>query len=370
MGFALFDQSDVFNPLDYGLNVGDILYVTAIGGGGGGAAGYKDKTALGGTGGPTSFGSYISAPGGSGGGIAGDPSGIGTIGTYLGSSTGGGAGGWFPGWDTYTGSALPSLMAQIGYQSAYMYAPKTLAGWGVSEAGWATNYEAQSSTTITILTYARNVLFETGAIVRPMKRTGYATGSSPSVSSTPYAYWFCQTAASVIGGGFAPFGRMYTSHFNGSNQTSSNMESHGGAVGGLGYGAGGAGGASCYVYNSASNYGSAAQGAGGNSGVLVSKMIKLTSTSVIPVSVGGGGAGGYGCYYTSNAAYQLSKNGADGTAGAGGAGLTINGKEYGKGGYGSTPGGEGYTHTSAALNLSNPQTIGGGGAGGCVAIWW
>lgn len=30
MGFTLFNQSDTFDPLDYGLRVGGVLYVTAI----------------------------------------------------------------------------------------------------------------------------------------------------------------------------------------------------------------------------------------------------------------------------------------------------------------------------------------------------
>lgn len=61
MGFLLYEKSDTFDPNDYGLKIGDSLFVVAVGGGSSGATGSNAPNA----GTASSFGSYITAPGGS-----------------------------------------------------------------------------------------------------------------------------------------------------------------------------------------------------------------------------------------------------------------------------------------------------------------
>lgn len=74
MGFVLFEESGTFNPLDWGLSVGDMLTLVVVGGGGGGAGVTgtngrveEGKTAAGNNGGTSSFGNILSALGGAGG---------------------------------------------------------------------------------------------------------------------------------------------------------------------------------------------------------------------------------------------------------------------------------------------------------------
>ena len=115
--------------------------------------------------------------------------------------------------------------------------------------------------------------------------------------------------------------------------------------GGLGYGAGG-GSASPSTYT-----------AGGCSGELREANIVLTSADSIAITVGGGGAGGG--YYTNGTSYP----GGDGGAGAAG---TVQSSYFCPGGYGEmipTPSTR-YTSSSYGYYAA------GGGAGGCVAIWW
>ncbi|WP_027399092.1 hypothetical protein [Anaerovorax odorimutans] len=99
--------------------------------------------------------------------------------------------------------------------------------------------------------------------------------------------------------------------------------------GGGGYGAGGGGG---------SNYSGTY---GGNSGKVEYATHKLTTLVAITVSVGGGGAGA-----------SDHGNGASGTITGGG----IGDADAGNGGYNNVGGGD--------------EAYGGGGAGGCVIVFW
>lgn len=60
MGYVLFTSSGTFKPADYGLAPGDIIQITAIGGGAGGAG----RGGLGSAGSASSFGKILTAPGG------------------------------------------------------------------------------------------------------------------------------------------------------------------------------------------------------------------------------------------------------------------------------------------------------------------
>lgn len=65
MGFALFESSGTFNPASYGLVIGDVLQVVAVGGGRGGVGVYTSRSVDGANGGASSFGSYVTAAGAS-----------------------------------------------------------------------------------------------------------------------------------------------------------------------------------------------------------------------------------------------------------------------------------------------------------------
>lgn len=72
MGYILYTASGTFNPADYGLSVGDVITVVAIGGGGGGAGRYtnsrgQSSVRSGEAGTATSFGSLLTCKGGSAG---------------------------------------------------------------------------------------------------------------------------------------------------------------------------------------------------------------------------------------------------------------------------------------------------------------
>lgn len=110
MGMLLFNKSGTFIPSNYGLSVGDVIYVVCVGGGGGGCCLGWGASQSGGSGGASSFGSILTAKGGSGGVAAMEVNGAvqGTVGQSRGGKCyvgpregmfggGGGAGGWYPG---------------------------------------------------------------------------------------------------------------------------------------------------------------------------------------------------------------------------------------------------------------------------------
>lgn len=61
MGFLLYEESGTFIPTDYGLKVGDTIFVVAVGGGSSGVGAGSSINA----GTASSFGNYVTAPGGS-----------------------------------------------------------------------------------------------------------------------------------------------------------------------------------------------------------------------------------------------------------------------------------------------------------------
>lgn len=68
MGYVLYTASGTFNPTAYGLSPGDALNLVLVGGGGAGyARNQNGNTAVGATGGTSSFGGIVSALGGAGG---------------------------------------------------------------------------------------------------------------------------------------------------------------------------------------------------------------------------------------------------------------------------------------------------------------
>ena len=239
MGFALFTKSGTFNPSDYGLVPGDVLSVVVVGGGGGGC-GYTNnaddsKYGYPGTaGGASSFGSYISAAGGGSGNSVGQS--LGGYGDAHYNAGGGGAGGWYPGVQMVNCPGFPGFLDGIS-PGELMMSPSNGGCGG----------------------FCRPAYLD----ARALPTCGTSGGGGGAVEPG--------SLAGVGGGGG-------TGLVSDNTDTSINYASGGG---GAGYGAGGGGGAR-------RNYDYA--GSGGNSGIVMQKMVKLPSMSAIPVTVGAGGA--------------------------------------------------------------------------------
>lgn len=392
MGFALFDQSSTFNPLDYGLSPGDNIAVIAVGGGGGGGVGtirayyssanYYRGHLPGGTGGASSFGAYVTALGGAGGAGWGayrsswstaaptsQPVANATQGRYCAKAVSdrvgnniatAGAAGWLPGYNWYADNSDIDLRmyisADVERSCLRFEMHPGLSGlpawpasqiWNTASTDYSTLYveypNAQLYCPVTLpafhIMYYNNYLY-IGANVH-------------------------QRMCAISGGnGCRPL-----------NTSSSFTDACTPAFGGAGYGAGGGGASVAYTtfYN---NVRAQNAGNGGNSGEVIYANVQLTSLEPIAITVGGGGGGaGYACYDSTSSYTSYAYEGKAGAAGAAGAACSSNHENAG--GYGSTPGGHGISaandaYTSYVLYSSNyGRYVGaGGGAGGCVAIWW
>ena len=387
MGFVLFDQSGTFNPLDYDLSPGDNLAVIAVGGGGGGGVGacqaqtggaaYYRGHLPGGTGGSSSFGSYVTAIGGAGGAgygpysswgtskITNVPVANGSQGRYqakaaysvLGTA---GAAGWLPGYPWYADNADTNLRMYVSADAdrnclRFSVRPGLS---GLPAFGTASIWETSGTNYNTIYTEYPN-----DALYCPVTMPAYSImyyNNYPYIGAKVH-----QRLLSISGGNGC---RPYNSNVNVADACTP-------AFGGAGYGAGGGGASVAYTNSYAyvrADYG----GNGGNSGEVIYANIHLESSAIIPVTVGGGGGGaGVTCMAATTDYAQYVFEGKAGTGGAGGAACST--QHENRGGYGSTPGGHGISaandaYTSRQLYDNNyGRVIGaGGGAGGCVAVWW
>ena len=378
MGFALYTKSGTFNPVTFGLSPGDQIYVVVVGGGGGGGLGYNaTESAPGGSGGTSSFGSYLTALGGSGG-VSYNAT-QGTQGRFLGgcysSMGGGGAGGWLPGYEVFGGDAPSSLEV---YSSAldsmgHINLPE-FAGYCGSRGFPAFYLFAGDFSTAR---YPAGFVIHTHGPQRAAKWNAMAIANSTSSVSAP------QSESTYLTMSSRNNGTKNLAHFVSGGNSSVGVQSRYNYlssfyqnIGGVGYGAGGAGG-SYYYYYTSSNYSSAMSygGYGGNSGEIKMQMIQLTSTSSITVTIGGGGSGGAGSYHSySTTTYNSFTPGKNGTAGAPGA-ATSSVSGGNAGGYGDNPSGGtalcttigSASNGTEACALNNAA---GGGASGCVAIYW
>lgn len=237
MGFMLFTESGTFKPSDYGLVPGDALSVVVVGGGGGGC-GYDDNAeygAPGTAGGASSFGSYITSAGGGSGNKVGQS--LGGYGNDAYHAGGGGAGGWYPGEQMVNCPGFPGFLD--GTSPGDLVMSNSNGGCGG---------------------FCRPAVTD-ASIVQT-----FGTGRGGGGATSP---------GSLGGVGGAGGTGLVTNN----SQSSNNYASGGG---GAGYGAGGGGGGyRRYTY----------AGSGGNSGIVTHKIVVLTSTSAIPVTVGAGGAG-------------------------------------------------------------------------------
>lgn len=380
MGFALFDQSGTFNPSDHGLSPGDTIYALAVGGGGGGAAAYICTNSYavapgltgyaGGKGGTSSFGSYLSALGGSGGVTTSSLSSLRNLQGKQGGALGGlgatcnsfpiaagGAGGWLPGGPQEPCAGQNALVIETSASWDFIYqigAPK-----GTGSPGSVYIYSSSS--------YAKPALFEPSSMWQYELLKHTFTASDVSLSAVPVAYGKVRAGTAMIEG---------------------NTHDIRCGRGGRGYGAGG--GSVSENVNSAgrNSTGTHDYACGGNAGEIKSSIIQLTSIDPIAVTVGGGGGGAAAAYTysrsTAYARYTATGYGAgnNGAAGSGGAARALVVSYYtanstdassqytqnsGAGGYGGST-----AEKTDALLVSDGKycACGGGGAGGCVAIWW
>ena len=245
MGMLLFDKSGTFVPSDYGLSVGDVLHIVAIGGGG----------SVGAAGGATSFGNLLTVAGGA----------------AAGSSSYGGEGGWHP--------ALPVTLCAAP--------PDTLPVGTVlySNAGGSCCSE-------TLLSGGSSSL-DTVTIKKPFATLFGGAG----------AYSFAKYRGTAIGqsipGNYNGGGGTYAYSYAGSSDSSYTAEVIAGG-GGSGYGAGGGGG-----YARSDRYDAPASKNGGAHGVFdwLDYTLSANSPTSFAITIGAGGAAGSmigvasECYY-------------------------------------------------------------------------
>ena len=288
MGMTLFESSGTFSPSDYGLSVGDVIHITAVGGGGGGAGcGIETSLTNGNDGSASSFGSVITAPGGSGGratpGSSGSPGCWGTPATASNMQV-----------EAY-------LTVPIGTSSVTVF--YTIGGCGAN--GWLPDgrYIQQASSQDLLATllvpYQSYGMMSTSAI---MSTAGLIFPYSLSTSNYYIRVAGQSSAQTAQRGGYGSIGQSGTT--GGFNCIRA------GGPGGVGYGAGGGGSCSSYY-----GYRSQCGAPGGNAGVISSIDHILSSSDPVSFAV-----------------------------------------TVGKGGNGA--------HTN------DTYCNGGGGAQGCVAVWW
>ena len=237
MGMLLFDKSGTFAPSTYGLTVGDMLHIVAIGGGGSAGA----------AGGATSFGNLLSVAGG----------------TAAGSFGYGGEGGWHPALPVTLCGAPPNdvPMGTVMYSNA--------GGCGCSK----TLLSGDSTALGTITIFDSFAPLYGGA--------GYFNETKTTARSTAL---IGASQNGYFNGGKGCNGRTYA-------RDSGNFLSLYLGGGGSGYGAGGGGG---YADSQDTNYGTAPSKNGGAHGAFnwLDYVLTASSPSSFAITVGAGGAAG------------------------------------------------------------------------------
>lgn len=237
MGMLLFDKSGTFVPSTYGLTVGDMLHIVAIGGGG----------SAGKAGGATSFGSLLTVAGGKAAGSFG----------Y------GGEGGWHPALPVTLCGAPPNIvpMGTVMYSNA--------GGCGCSQ----TLLSGSSSSIGTTTRYAPFAPLYGGAGCSSSTTTGRYGGTLTGTSQDGY-----------FNGGKGCNGKTRASESD--NYLSLDL-----GGGGSGYGAGGGGGR---AYSNQPDYGEASGKNGGAHGAFnwLDYVLTASSPASFAITIGAGGAAG------------------------------------------------------------------------------
>lgn len=237
MGMLLFDKSGTFVPSTYGLTVGDMLHIVAIGGGG----------SAGKAGGATSFGNLLTVAGGAAAGSFG----------Y------GGEGGWHPALPVTLCGAPPNVvpMGTVMYSNA--------GGCGCSQ----TLLSGSSSSIDTTTRYAPFAPLYGGAGYCGSFTTTRYSGGLSGASQNGY-----------FNGGKGCNGETYANE-------SENYLSLDLGGGGSGYGAGGGGGR---AYSAQYDYGEASGKNGGAHGAFnwLDYVLTASSPANFAITIGAGGAAG------------------------------------------------------------------------------
>ena len=238
MGMLLFDKSGTFVPSDYGLYVGDMIHVVAIGGGGSAGA----------AGGATSFGNLLTVAGGA----------------AAGSDGYGGEGGWHPALPVTLCSAPPNDVPM----GTAMYC--NAGGCGCSKILLSGSGSSLNTQTI----YAPFAPLYGGA--------GYSSSASSSSDQPVTLNGISQNG--YFNGGKGCNGMAHTEGLK------STLSLHLGG-GGSGYGAGGGGGYATVGNKSSST---AASKNGGAHGVFnwLDYVLTAGSSASFAITVGAGGASG------------------------------------------------------------------------------
>lgn len=258
-------------PGTRGLSAGDIVQVVCVGGGAGGW-GYSSS---GGAGYQSSFGTYCTAAGGinySSGMFSGGTPYSNTSSLY---GSGGGAGGYIPGFPIFGGNGESAPTGVLGSSTVWTVKPPPAGLAGGSGLGSAPNTVPSSN--------------------------GYG-GAGAMVNASNWCYG--QPGACFGAGGGGGYGC-------------------GAGGGGAGYGAGGGGGGQ-----------NAGVGYGGASGYIKFATIVLSASDItngIPITVGGGGGGG-GPNSGQNGSNGTSSGGGNGPGGTGGYNNVPGGTSSGGGG--------------------------------------
>lgn len=258
MGMLLFDKSGTFVPSTYGLTVGDMLHIVAIGGGGSAGA----------AGGATSFGNLLTVAGGAAAGSFG----------Y------GGEGGWHPALPVTLCGAPPNdvPMGTVMYSNA--------GGCGCSKTLLSGSSSSLGTTTI----YGSFAPLYGGA--------GYSNAFTSTSSHSTSLYGTSQNG--YFNGGKGCNGKTYA------KDSGTYLEMHLGG-GGSGYGAGGGGG---YAYSHDSTYGTASGTNGGAHGAFnwLDYVLTTSSPSSFAITIGTGGTSGTVSGASANNVYYNYGAGASG----------------------------------------------------------
>lgn len=258
MGMLLFDKSGTFVPSTYGLTVGDMLHIVAIGGGGSAGA----------AGGATSFGNLLTVAGGAAAGSFG----------Y------GGEGGWHPALPVTLCGAPPNdvPMGTVMYSNAGgCGCSKTLLSGSSSSLGTATIY---------------------GSFATLYGGAGYSNAFTSTDSRSTSLYGASQNG--YFNGGKGCNGKTYA------KESGVYIELQLGG-GGSGYGAGGGGG---YAYSHSSSYGTASSMNGGAHGAFnwLDYVLTTSSPSSFAITIGTGGTSGTVSGTSANNVYYNYGAGASG----------------------------------------------------------
>lgn len=310
MGFVIFEQSGTFIPSNYGLVTGDPIQVVVVGGGGGGTHPYQGAT--------TSTGGNYTIRYSGGDATAGGTSSFGSYFSAAGGAVGGGKR------SPRTPAIQVPLFATAGSGSnmSVSLAQYYCNSGGQGDDGWLPGVEAFTPDASQIFA---DILMGKGILTTPNSFMRQYCG-------VPV---YIRYGSGTVGAGSVSQhtdkqgGSAYIQYPTASSQ--SGLVFYMAGPGGLGYGAGGGGLCNCCydtTYISGGSYktqNSTASSSGGSAGQVVTGAMLLQRTSNIPVTVG---TGGRGC--------------------------------------------DKFKHGSSSITFTSYTQPGhsGGGASGCVAVFW